>query len=506
MFTSYYKSVQGHLEHIQEYGLTSLQDNLLAFEARLTSLSAARRTLSPNKHGGEAYRSLDGYPSSSSLDVIPENAARMFSKEEMAEWANMHRKPSPLPSKKESTSSSLADGPGHRIPVVTFKRKRSPSPYVSRFRPRQGLSEGYKGHILVENRDEARRFALLMERLPHRTEKVHRIILWTDGSVVHNCGAGSVVWKRPPDHKEWDGKGYPLPYKTNCSVLTEVFAISHALEIAVDQLKSLRCLASKAFCDEGCEVQIQPEYRVFVFTNSREALDIIRSGRPMRGREAVESWHDYIHKCIRHYNELRQLGANIQLRLVPGHNGVPGNEEAHKVANTTAHSLASDWGLEPKSRRIHKMFQSMGRKLCWTHRGSDNLSIPKSSAADETYSAPTVHPISSADNAWKAEEPATRKRPWRRLLRSMTPHASASFPTPLAPMMPSVDRDADEWIPDPQEALPAPTLDPYFGWTPVNYQRRVSKGTVAAKSLHPVLPEPPAIIIIDSDSSTSADI
>lgn len=193
MFTSYYKSVQGHLDHIQEYELTSLQDHLLAFEARLTSLSAARRTLSPNKHSGEAHRSLDGCSSSSSLNFIPENAARVFSKEEMAEWANMHRKPSPLPSKKESTSSSLADGPDQRIPVVTFKRKRTPSPCVSRPHPRQGLSEGYKGYILVENRDEARRFALLMESLPYRTEKTHRIVLWTDGSVVHNCGAGSVI-------------------------------------------------------------------------------------------------------------------------------------------------------------------------------------------------------------------------------------------------------------------------------------------------------------------------
>lgn len=297
-----------------------------------------------------------------------------------------------------------------------------------------------------------------------------------------------------------------MPYKTNCSVLTEVFAISHALEIAVGQLKGVRGLASKGFCDEGREVQIQPEYRVFVFIDSCEALDIIRSGRPMRGREAVELWHDYIHNCTRHYNELRQHGANIQLRLVPGHKGVPGHEEAHKVANTTAHSLASDWGLERgcKTRRIHKMFQSMGRNLCWTHQGSDNLSIPKSSAADETYSTPRVHPISSADNAWKVREPVTKERPWHRLLYSVTPHAS--FQTPLATMVPSVDRDADEWVLNPQETLPAPTLNPHFGWTPVNYQRRVSNGTVAAKPLNLVLLEPPAIIIIDSDSSTSADI
>lgn len=217
-------------------------------EASLTSFSAARRTFSPTKYGDENHVPLDGLlparPSPS--QIIPENAASVFSKEEMAEWASMHRELSPLPPEKESRSSSLMVEIGKR--VTSFKRKRSPSPDVPRSRPCQGRSEGYKGFILVGNRDQAKTFAWMMAMLPCRSEKVNRIVLWTDGSVVKNCGAGSVVWKRPPDYQAWDGQGFPLPYQTNSSTLTELFAIGHALEIAVDQLKELQGLASQAFC------------------------------------------------------------------------------------------------------------------------------------------------------------------------------------------------------------------------------------------------------------------
>jgi hypothetical protein len=367
---------------------------------------------------------------------------------------------------------------------------------------------------LIENRDEAKRFAWKTAKLPCRSEKVNRIVLWTDGSVVKNCGAGSVVWKRPPDYQVWDGQGFPLPYQTNSSTLTELFAIGHALEIAVDQLKELQGLASQAFCDEGHDVQIQPGYRVFVFTDSSGALDVLQDGRPKR-RASAELWDDYIHKCVKHHSELRRLGADVQLRLVPGHNGVPGNEEAHRLANTTARSVAIDRGVNRgiSARRIKDIFQLMDRRLRWTFRGSQEVLSQEGLPQDEMVtgiSAPDVnHPASSACPGYSAangsmtQDLGRKDGSWRRILHSLTPQTS--LPAPPATVMPSADRDADEWVADPQETLPLPPLDPCLGWIPANAQQNAFDETMAAETLNPILPEP-LIIVIDSDSNSSTSV
>jgi hypothetical protein len=71
--------------------------------------------------------------------------------------------------------------------------------------------------------------------------------------------------------------------------------------------------------------------------------------------------------------------------------------------------------------------------------------------------------------------------------------------------MPSADRDADEWVADPQETLPLPPLDPYLGWIPANAQQNAFDETMAAETLNPILPEP-LIIVIDSDSDSSTSV
>ncbi|OQD74295.1 hypothetical protein PENDEC_c011G03372 [Penicillium decumbens] len=501
MFTSYYKNVQGQLELIHKYNLTALQD-----EALLTSLRAAR-PISPSEPSDEVFRSRDDLPPLPSSEIIPENSVREFTKDEMAAWASVHREPSPLPPEKESRTTSLMVGLSERMRVGRFKRKRSPSPDIARSRPCQGLSDRtYRGFVRIEGRGEAERFALKMGNLPCKSETAYRIVLWTDGSVVYKCAAGAVVWKSPPSYRQWDGEGFPLPYKTNSSGLVELFAIAHALKIAVDQLKELQKLASIAFHSENHDVQIQPGYHVFVFTDSSEALLVLRDGRARHSHEA-DLWNEYIRKCVKHHSELRRLGANVELHLVPGHKGVPGNEEADRLAKRTARSLALERGCrqEPRSQRIidvaNLAIHFIGKTLSGNPRGSEHLpipipekpspkklsgeprgpghfpipkkpsggpqgyekfpipkklsgetrgredpSIPRSSGTDIAHPAVTSHPNSSADDGSKEEEPVRKEGRWRRILRSMTPHTS--FPAPLATNMPIVDRDIDEWIID----------------------------------------------------------
>jgi hypothetical protein len=91
MFTVYYKAVQKRLERFQEYDPILLQYNFFDFEPHLTSLSAARRTLSLKNSGDEANKPPAEVPPSPSLDVIHENAVTGFSKEEWEEWAKIKR-------------------------------------------------------------------------------------------------------------------------------------------------------------------------------------------------------------------------------------------------------------------------------------------------------------------------------------------------------------------------------------------------------------------------------
>jgi ribonuclease HI len=385
MFTVHYKTVQKRLEPLQAYGPILLQDIYLDFELHLTSLSAARRTLPHKNSVNESNKPPAEMPPLPSLDIIHENAVIGISKEEL-EWAQIKRDVSrllenqsipsmrlkqqglPSPMEQNSNSSSLVVELEQKPKINNRKRKRSSSPEVPRSHRCQGLSsQTYQGPIVIKDRAEAKQFAMTIHALPYKTEIVRRIVLWTDGSIIQRCGAGSVVWKKEPS-KSWGSKGFPLPYATDNSNLVELFAIAHALDVAVDQVKDLKELASKAFCIEEHDFQIQPEYYVFVFTDCSAALWLIRNGSSWRTADRSYC-DDYILKCVGHYDALRQLGATVQLHFVPGHKGVPGNEEADRVARVTARSLACEMALGNSgiARRVDKALGSFrkttGRRI-----------------------------------------------------------------------------------------------------------------------------------------------
>ncbi|KAJ5104392.1 hypothetical protein NUU61_001739 [Penicillium alfredii] len=125
-----------------------------------------------------------------------------------------------------------------------------------------------------------------------------RYIYWTDASVYRRCAAGAVVWLASIRPEKWTEKGYPFPIITDCSELVEVFAIATALETAVAHVTK----PSRLFHD-----------RYFM----------------------------HVQSAIEHIQKLREMGARVGLHLVPGHNGVAGNERAHNMAKKTARKLAS---------------------------------------------------------------------------------------------------------------------------------------------------------------------
>ncbi|KAJ5669879.1 hypothetical protein N7462_010949 [Penicillium macrosclerotiorum] len=260
-----------------------------------------------------------------------------------------------------SSASSLVVGPPSPASYGTLdntksrKRKRSVTWTSSQLdNPANQTKEStFKGLIIHKSRPQAMDFALEADRPPFRTKNTFRHIFWTDGSIIRQNAAGSVVWRSPPGFKSWDHRSFWVPFETPCTDLVEMFAISNALLLATYQVQESQSeVNSKNSQIEGGGQIQQPQllHQVFVFTDSVGALTRIEN--EAQGRHSP-AYCDEAHAIINYSSQLQSLGATLELHLVPGHSSVPGNERAHRVAKKAAQSLTESRGFSGPAERRH---------------------------------------------------------------------------------------------------------------------------------------------------------
>lgn len=282
-------------------------------------------SLSPNEL--KKFRSHQPSPKDSSLppEIPPfrlPSERQMEQKDQIEESStgSRKRKRSTTPASEKSTSNlSMSD-------VLVSLTPPNPKP--------EG-SARFRGVITHRKADEALDFAWRMEACKIRTDRTHRHIFWTDASIVFGaCAAGAVVWKQPPSWA-WKSQGFHYPYLTQSTDVVEMFAIAHALKRAVDDVK-------QSLGDPVKDVNVQMTQRVFVFTDSIAALTGVEN---QALSDRVRSTSEQARTIIRYSVDLDNLGAKVELHLVPGHTGVPGNDRAHKAAYKAAKDAAAAAGI-----------------------------------------------------------------------------------------------------------------------------------------------------------------
>lgn len=221
------------------------------------------------------------------------------------------------------------------------KRKRYPSadldvaPLSKSKGPLGQEVSRFRGAIVCRSLKEAIDFAKSMGNGAPRTGQIHRHIFWTDASIVFRaCAAGAVVWKQPPNW-HWQAEGFPYPYCIQSTDVVEMFAMAHALKRAIDEVEWLLGGIS-----DGPQLQIRHE--VYVFTDSVGALTQVK--KDSLGYHTPQTCQQ-AHTIIDFSVKLHDLGVKVELHLVPGHNSVPGNVQAHRAAKKAAKSAAAAAGI-----------------------------------------------------------------------------------------------------------------------------------------------------------------
>ncbi|KAI7978242.1 hypothetical protein EIK77_003561 [Talaromyces pinophilus] len=74
---------------------------------------------------------------------------------------------------------------------------------------------------------------------------------------------------------------------------------------------------------------VRPIKEPVIFSDSQAALQTLQNPRMVSGQE-------YIRGCVRLLQECKDLGIDVTLRWIPGHEGVPGNEAADRAAKKAA--------------------------------------------------------------------------------------------------------------------------------------------------------------------------
>ena len=219
----------------------------------------------------------------------------------------------------------LLSSPSLRISTSLSPRGRSsPAPKI--------INGGdFHGSVVIRERDAAQRYAISMEA----PQPTNRHVFFVDGSMYLRHEGAGVAWQIPPS-SIWYSNSFILPFSTHSSTGSEIFAVGKALELAIHQIK---LLSESAMPTKG------QRHEVLVFTDSENALERIGEYNtsvyklpPKKKAKVLLPIAMLMEPIIVASNTLFQMGASIQLHLVPGHKGVQGNELAHSAAWKASHA------------------------------------------------------------------------------------------------------------------------------------------------------------------------
>lgn len=168
---------------------------------------------------------------------------------------------------------------------------------------------------------------------PECTEK--ELFFYVDGSSFYKRGkhnarkcSGAAVVFQADDGQDWQERVFPLPSTSDAST-AEMAAISEGLAVALSQ------------------TLIRPAgvRKVVIFSDSQEALSRVNE---LRQHKFSQEWlrdecNSVLRKLITRSQHFGRLGISVELRWVPAHSGVEGNERA----DTAARSAAADDSAGP---------------------------------------------------------------------------------------------------------------------------------------------------------------
>ncbi|KAG7007778.1 ribonuclease H1 [Physcia stellaris] len=154
-----------------------------------------------------------------------------------------------------------------------------------------------------------------------------RSVYWTDASEVMNLGCGIGVVYRSPT-APWAELSWSVQASRKTSAL-EIYAIAKALEIARE-----RCCTM--------ELEQRPN-SVCVYSDCFGALEyFLRFGKTLAALRSIPYGEELVGPGLLAAEELSTLNIAVELRYVPGHTGILGNERADRAARRGAeHSVGA---------------------------------------------------------------------------------------------------------------------------------------------------------------------
>ena len=198
----------------------------------------------------------------------------------------------------------------------------------------------FPGDVIIDGSAEKAKLLALAEDVPGivgviRKPIVGRTVFWTDASCpvtatksadddLKRCGIGVVY--RPQDtqnNNEWIGEGYRIPARVN-TIVAETLAICWALTIA-----RIRFSADSARLGE------RPT--MVIFLDCKAVLQCLQECKGNKHqRDMIGVPIEVLNLVLHTARQLAEENIDIELRWVPGHRGVPGNELADEVAKQAA--------------------------------------------------------------------------------------------------------------------------------------------------------------------------
>lgn len=227
-----------------------------------------------------------------------------------------------FPTNDKSFESFFSDGDPSKSECSTYSYSdREPEHETNHF----------QGTTFHHPRLDALHFAFQEQNFQPRAASRYRLVLWADGSGEQTRAAEAVSWRDPEDPETWKIRGRCLPWMQD-SLVTELCAIAHGFEVAVEQITSHQNRS-----------QTHVRYDVLVFSDCLSAIQRVGENRGSHTLRLADV--NPVNRIFMSSAQLRQLGARVELHWVPGHVGVLGNELSDLAARYAVKAEVIDVGL-----------------------------------------------------------------------------------------------------------------------------------------------------------------